>query len=140
MVCEQPERVWEQSLLLTQVEQAFKELKGDLSLRPIYHQKEGRIEAHIFVAFMAYCLQVTLRQRAREHATGLTARTIVEKFKAVQLVDVDLPTTDGRVIHLSRRTAAGAELKLLMSRLGWQFPAQPPPRISAVNGGAGGRE
>ena len=95
MVCENPERVWEQYLLLTQVEQAFKDLKGDLSLRPIYHQKEGRIEAHIFVAFMAYCLQVTLRQKAREHAMGLTARTILEKFEAVQMVDVNLPTTDG---------------------------------------------
>ena len=117
-------------MLLTQVEQAFKDLKGDLSLRPIFHQKEGRIEAHIFVAFMAYCLQVTLRQMAREHATGLTARTILEKFKAVQMVDVDLPTTDGRVIHLSRQTEPGDELKLLMSRLELRFPSPPPPRIS----------
>jgi len=131
MVCEKPERVWEQYLTLTQVEQAFKDLKGDLSIRPIYHQKESRIEAHIFVAFIAYCLQATLRQMARQHAPGLTSRTILEKFKTIQMVDVDLPTTDGRRIHLSRRTEPNSELALLLYRMNLRLPPQPPPRIAS---------
>jgi hypothetical protein len=133
MVCEKPEHVWEQYLLLTQVEQAFKDLKGDLSIRPIYHQKENRIEAHIFVAFVAYCLQATLRQMARQHATGLTARSVLDKFKAIQMIDVDLPTTDDRCIHLTRHTEPGPKLELLMQKLNLQLPAQPPPRISSQN-------
>ena len=130
MAHEKPERVWKQYLLLTQVEQAFKDLKGDLSIRPIFHQKEHRIEAHIFISFVAYCLQATLRQIARQHATGLTARTILEKFKMVQMIDVDLPTTDERCIHLSRHTEPNLELALLTQRLGLHLPAQPPPRIA----------
>jgi transposase len=129
MTTGQPEQIWEQYLLLTQVEQAFKDLKGDLAIRPIFHQKEKRIEAHIFVAFIAYCLQATLRQMSRQHATGLTARTILEKFKGVQMIDVTLPTNDGRCIHLSRHTEPGKDLRLVMDRLRLKLPEQPPPRI-----------
>ena len=60
-----PAQLWAFYLQLVEVEQAFKELKGDLAIRPIYHQTDERIEAHIFVAFLAYCLQVTLKQRLR---------------------------------------------------------------------------
>ena len=79
-VGEDPELLWERYILLTEVEQAFKDLKGDLSLRPIYHQKEERIEAHIFVAFQAYCLFVTLRQRLKALASGLTPRAVLDKL------------------------------------------------------------
>ena len=99
-----PARLWEFYTQLVQVEEAFKNLKGDLALRPIYHQKEERIEAHIFVAFLAYCLHVTLRQMLRGHAPGLTPRSVLEKFKAVQMIDVHVPTTDGRMIILPRYT------------------------------------
>jgi hypothetical protein len=129
MKSERPECVWERYLLLTQIEQAFKDLKGDLSIRPIFHQKERRIEAHIFVAFLAYCLHTTLRNLARQQATGLTTRTILEKFQTIQMVDVDLPTTDGHRIHLSRTTEPGPEIELLLHRLGLELPAQPPPRV-----------
>ena len=63
---EDPAKLWQYYMQLTQVEEAFKNLKGDLGLRPIYHQKEERIEAHIFVAFLAYCLHVTLRRWLRD--------------------------------------------------------------------------
>jgi transposase len=132
MTCEHPERVWEQYLLLTQVEQAFKDLKGDLAIRPIYHRKEPRIEAHIFVAFIAYCLQITLRNIGRQHGVGLTARTILEKFEAVQMIDVQLPTTDDRCIKLSRHTEPDDELKLLMERLRLELPAPPPPKFTSA--------
>ena len=91
---EDPAKLWHFYIQLTQVEQAFKELKGDLSIRPIYHQKDERIEAHIFIAFVAYCLQVTLKQRLRALAPGLTPAAVLEKFAAMQMVDVHVPTTD----------------------------------------------
>ena len=96
LIAEHPAQLWQYYLQLTEIEQAFKELKSDLSIRPIYHQKDARIEAHIFVAFMAYCLQVTLKQRLRALASGLTPRAVLEKFAAMQMVDIHVPTTDGR--------------------------------------------
>lgn len=124
-----PARLWQLYIQLTEVEQAFKELKGDLSIRPIYHQNDHRIEAHIFVAFLAYCLQVTLKQRLRVLAPGLTPRAVLEKFAALQMVDVHLPTTDGRHLILSRYTQPDRDQKLLLKRLKLELPDQPPPRI-----------
>ena len=124
-----PADVWQKYLLLTQVEQAFKELKGDMSVRPIYHQKEARIEAHIFVSFLAYCLFVTLRNRLKPSADGLTSRSVFEVFQQMQMVDVHLPTTDGRTILLQRYTEPSPEVQLLLGRLGMRLPNQPLPRI-----------
>ena len=101
---EDPAKLWAYYIQLTEIEQAFKELKSDLAIRPIYHQRDDRIEAHIFIAFVAYCLQVTLKQRLRALAPGLTPRAVLEKFSVVQMVDVHLPTTDGRHLILSRYT------------------------------------
>lgn len=126
-----PVQRWAYYIQLTEVEQAFKELKGDLSIRPIFHQLDRRIEAHIFVAFLAYCLQVTLKARLRPLAPGLTPRSALEKFAAVQMVDVHLPTTDGRTLVLSRYTEPEPELQLLLDRLRLRLPEQPPPRISS---------
>jgi len=112
-------------------EQAFKELKGDLGLRPIYHPLDKRIDAHIFVAFLAYCLQVTLKARLRPLAPGLTPRSALEKFAAIQMVDVHLPTTDGRTLILSRYTEPEPEQQILLDRLHLRLPEQPPPRISS---------
>ncbi len=93
-----PAKLWAFYIQLTEVEQAFKELKGDLAIRPIYHQTDERIEAHIFVAFLAYCLQVTLKQRLRALAPRLTPRAVIEKFAAIQMLDVHFPTTNGRTL------------------------------------------
>jgi transposase len=127
-----PAELWRYYIQLTQVEEAFKNLKGDLSIRPIYHQKEARIEAHIFIAFLAYCLHVTLAQQLRAQAPGLTPRSVLEKFAAVQMIDVEIPTTDGRTILLTRYTEPEPELKLLLERLQLELPAQPPPKITAA--------
>ncbi len=124
--------LWTWYIQLTEVEQAFKELKGDLSIRPIYHQLDTRIEAHIFVAFLAYCLQVTLKARLRPLAPGLTPRSALEKFGAIQMVDVHLPTTDGRTLILSRYTEPESDRQLLLDRLHLRLPEQPPPRITAT--------
>jgi hypothetical protein len=120
-----PAALWEYYLQLTELEQAFKELKGDLAIRPIYHQTEQRIEAHIFVAFVAYCLQVTLKQRLRALAPGLTPRAVLEKFSALQMVDVHLPTTDGSHLILPRYTQPEKDLQLLLNRLNLELPIQP---------------
>ena len=128
-----PAQLWAFYLQLVEVEQAFKELKGDLAIRPIYHQTDERIEAHIFVAFLAYCLQVTLKQRLRSLAPGLTPRSVLDKMAAIQMVDVQLPTTDGRTVMLSRYTEPGLDQAILFQRLRISLPAQPPPRVLAAD-------
>jgi len=128
---EQPAQLWQFYIQLVEVEAAFKNLKDDLQLRPIYHQLESRIEAHIFVAFLAYCLHVTLRARLKPLAPGLTPRAVLDKLAAIQMLDVHFPTTDGRTLILSRYTELNADQKLLVKQLNLDLPSQPPPRITA---------
>lgn len=125
-----PAGLWQFYVQLTHVEAAFKDLKDDLSLRPIFHQLEHRIEAHIFVAFLAYCLHVQLRARLRALAPGLTPRSMLEKFASIQMLDVHFPTTDGRQLVFSRYTQPEKDHKMLLSQLGWELPPQSPPRIT----------
>ena len=127
---EDPAILWRYYMQLVEVEQAFKELKHDLAIRPVFHQREDRIEAHIFVAFIAYCLHVTLKNLARPRAPGLTPRAILEKFSTLQMVDVHVPTTDGRHLVLPRHTDPTRDQQLLLHQLNLQLPEQPPPRIS----------
>jgi len=131
LVGRDPAQMWEFYTQLVQVEEAFKNLKGDLAIRPIFHQKEERIEAHIFVAFLAYAMQVTLRRRLRDLAPGLTPSSVLEKFGAVQMINVHLPTTDGREVILSRYTQPEPELMILLKQLRLSLPNQPPPRVTA---------
>jgi len=125
-----PELLWRCYMQLVFVEEAFRTLKGDLGLRPIYHHKPERIEAHLFVAFLAYCLSITLRQRLKALAGGLMPRVVFEKLATLQLLDVRVPTTDGRELLLVRRTEPDRDVALLLARLNLQLPPQPPPRIS----------
>jgi len=125
-----PATLWQYYIQLVAVEEAFKNLKADLAIRPIFHQQERRIEAHIFIAFLAYCLYITLQRRLHALAPGLSARSAIEKFAAVQMIDVHLPTTDGRELVLTRYTQPEPELQLLINQLKFQLPPQPPPRIT----------
>ena len=125
-----PATLWRYYIQLVAVEQAFKTLKGDLAIRPVFHKTEHRIEAHIFIAFMAYCLFVTLGRRLNALAPGLTPRSALEKFAAVQMIDVHIPTTNGRQLVLTRYTQPEAELQLLVQQLKLKLPPQPPPRIT----------
>lgn len=127
-----PATLWEYYLRLVAVEEAFKTLKGDLAIRPIYHQRERRIEAHILIAFLAYCLHVTLGHRLKGLAPGLTTRSVSEKFCAVEMIDVMIPTTDGHELTLTRYTQPEPELQLLLERLKIALPPQPTPKISAA--------
>ena len=137
MVAEDPATLWRLYMQLTEIEQAFKELKHDLAIRPIFHQREERIEAHIFVSFIAYCLLVTLKNPARPRAGGLTPRDILEAFATIQMVDVHLPTTDGRHLVLPRHTRPDKEHELLLHLpglvpgIGMTLPQQSAPRITA---------
>jgi transposase len=126
-----PAQLWSYYLKLVAIEEAFKNLKGDLAIRPIFHQDEPRVEAHIFIAFLAYCLHVTLRRRLHALAPGLTPRSVLEKFAAIQMIDVHIPTTDGRELVLTRYTEAEPEQKLLLDKLRLELPAQPPPKVTA---------
>jgi hypothetical protein len=117
--------------LVWDIEEAFKTLKDDLAIRPIFHQEERRIEAHIFVSFLAYCLYITLQRRLHLLAPGLTARSALEKFAAVQMIDVHLPTSDGRELRLARYTQPEPELQLLLKQMKLVLPPQPPPKIYA---------
>ena len=128
----QPAVLWKFYIQLVEIEAAFKNLKGDLQVRPIFHQTIERVEAHIFVAFLAYCLHVTLRARLRPLASGLTPRAVLDKFAAIQMLDVHFPTTEGRTLILSRYTELNADQKLLVSQLNLELPPQPPPRITAA--------
>jgi len=128
-----PQELWQFYMQLHEVEGAFKNLKDDLALRPIYHQLEDRIEAHIFISFLAYCLHVTLRRRLRDLAPGLSPRSVLEKFATIQMLDVHLPTDDGRTVILSRYTHPQKDVEILLHSLKLQLPAQPPPKITKPN-------
>ena len=127
-----PATLWRMYMRLGEVEQAFKELKNDLGLRPIHHQLEHRIEAHIFVAFMAYCLQVTLKNLLRNHAGGLTPPRVIEQLAGIQMLDVWAPTTTGQWLSMSRYTQPDPATQLLLTLMGLQLPPQPPPKISPL--------
>jgi Transposase DDE domain len=126
---EDPALLWQRYVQLTEIEAVFRELKNDLAIRPIYHQKDSRIEAHVFISFLAYCLYVTLRQRLRALAPGLTPRAVIEKMCSLQMVDVRVPTTDGRLLILPRHTQPEKDHLMLLHQLRLQLPAQPAPKI-----------
>jgi len=124
-------KIWQFYLQLVEVEEAFKNIKGDLCIRPIFHQVERRIEAHIFVCFLAYCLHVTLGHQLQAKAPGLTVRQVLEKFGRIQMMNVYFPTTDARELLFVRYTQPEADQKLLLAQMNWPLPPQSPPRITA---------
>jgi transposase len=136
LVAEDPAVLWDRYVQLTQIEAAFKCLKSDLGIRPIHHQLEHRVDAHILIAFLAYCLTVTLRHRLRMQAPGLTPRAVLEKLAGIQMLDVSFPTTDGRRLVMPRYTEPNPEQALLLHQLNLVLPQQPPPRISTATSSA----
>jgi transposase len=131
LTAEDPAVLWTRYIQLTQIEAVFRSLKSDLGIRPIYHRLEKRVDAHILIAFLAYCLQVTLKNRLQIHSPGLTPTAVLEKLSTVQMIDVWIPTRDGRWLILPRYTQPAKDLQLLMEQIQLQLPSQPPPRITA---------
>jgi transposase len=132
LTAEDPAVLWARYVQLTQIEAVFRSLKSELGIRPIYHQKEHRTDAHIMVAFLAYCLQVTLKNRLMAYAPGLTPAAVLDKLGTIQMIDVCIPTCDGRSLILPRYTQPDRDLQLLLHHLHLELPAQPPPRITAA--------
>ena len=129
---EDPAVLWTRYMQLTQIEAAFRTLKSDLGIRPIYHRRPQRVEAHIFIAFLAYCLQITLKNQLMMHAPGLTPQAVLEKLATIQMIDVWIPTQDGRWLVLPRYTQPEKEVQILLDRMQRQLPSQPPPRLTAA--------
>ena len=129
LVGENPTVLWERYMQLAQIEAAFKAMKSELGIRPLYHQLGHRVEAHILVAFLAYCLLVTLKNRLQVLAPGLTPKAVLEKLATIQMLDVWFPTTDGRWLVMPRFTQPEADQAILLHKLKLELPQQPPPRI-----------
>jgi transposase len=132
LTAEDPAVLWTRYVQLTQIEAVFRSLKNDLGIRPIYHRLEKRVDAHILIAFLAYCLQVTLKNRLQIHAPGLTPTAVLEKLGTIQMIDVWIPTRDGRWLILPRHTQPAKDLQLLLEQIQLNLPPQPPPRITAA--------
>lgn len=129
---EDPAVLWARYVQLTQIEAVFRSLKSELGIRPVYHRLEHRVDAHIMVAFLAYCLQVTLKNRLQIHAPGLTPSAVMEKLGTIQMIDVWIPTLDGRFLILPRYTQPAKDLQVLLEKIQLALPAQPPPRITST--------
>jgi transposase len=132
MTAEHPEVLWARYVQLTQIESVFRSLKSDLGIRPIYHQLEHRADAHVLIAFLAYCLQVTLKNRLLIHAPGLTPAAVLEKLATIQMVEVWIPMVDGRWLMLPRHTQPEKDVQAILDQLQITLPSQPPPRIKSA--------
>ncbi len=128
---EDPAVLWARYVQLTQIESVFRSLKSELGIRPIYHQLEHRADAHVLIAFLAYCLQVTLKNRVMIHAPGLTPTAVLEKLATIQMVEVWIPMVDGRWLMLRRHTQPDSDVQAMLSQLQITLPSQPPPRIKS---------
>ena len=131
LVGETPEELWTKYVQRTHVEEAFKCLKRARAVRPLFQHLGHRVDAHIFVAFLAYALAATLRKRLAVHAPGLTVRATLGKLAGILMVEVCFPTNDGRTLVMPRYTEPNYDQELILHKLKLTLPAQPPPRISS---------
>jgi transposase len=131
LTAEDPEVLWTRYVQLTQIEAVFRSLKSELGIRPVYHQLEHRADAHVLIAFLAYCLQVTLKNRLMIHAPGLTPAAVLEKLATIQMVEVWIPMLDGRWLVLPRHTQPDKDVQAVLEHIQIALPSQPPPRIKA---------
>jgi hypothetical protein len=123
----EPGELWRNYIHFVRIEESFRTLKGDLGLRPVFHQLDKRIEAHIFISFLAYCLRITLEQYNKKAATGLSSRSVLERLSEIQMLDVSFPTTDGRQVRMKRYTRPEKVHHLVLAQLGFTLPCQPSP-------------
>jgi transposase len=124
-----PAKLWATYMQLTEAEAAFRVLKSEVKIRPIRHRLPERVEAHVLVAFLGYCLWVCLKKRAARVAPSLTPWSVLDQLGRIVLVDVWFELEDGRMMRLPRITQPERAQALLLAQLGWSLPAQPPPRI-----------
>jgi transposase len=124
-----PATLWRQYIQLTEVEAVFRALKSDLAIRPIWHFTPRRVEAHIMVAFLGYCLWIALKAKLRGAAPSLTPWQLLDQFARIQMVEVWFKLRAGGCICLERITQPEPAQAALIDQLGWPLPQQPPPKI-----------
>lgn len=124
-----PEALWRMYVQLTEVETVFRAMKSELAIRPIWHWVGPRVEAHVMVAFLGYCLWVCLKQKLKAAAPGLSPWQVLDQFKRVVQVEVWFKLRTGGAICLPRITQPESAQALLLHQMGWSLPEQPPPRI-----------
>jgi len=124
-----PAKLWCQYIQLMEAEAAFRALKSDVAIRPIWHWVQKRVQAHVMVAFLGYALWVTLKNKLRRFAQSLTPRQVLEQFKRIQLVEVWFKLQKGGAICLPRITQPETVQAVILDQLGWKLPQQPPPKI-----------
>jgi transposase len=134
LTAEDPAVLWARYVQLTQIESVFRTLKSELGIRPIYHQLEHRADAHVLIAFLAYCLQVTLKNRLLVHAPGLTPAAVLAKLATIQMVEVWIPMLDGRWLVLPRHTQPEKDVQAVLDHLRLTLPSQPPPAHQSFTG------
>jgi len=125
-----PEDLWRTYIQLTDAEAAFRIQKSELGIRPVWHQRADRVQAHILVCFLAYVLWKTLEQWQRRAGLGQSPRTILDELKRIQSTDVVLPTEDGRELRVRCVVRPDAAQAALLDRLGLDLPQRlrvPPP-------------
>ena len=125
--------LWKQYVQLTEVEEAFRVLKSELNIRPVWHRTRPRVEAHVMVAFLGYCLWVCLKNKLKKVAGSLTPARALEAMGRMMMVEVWFDLKDGRKLCLPRYTHPETDQALLLHQLGWELPDQPPPRIHATD-------
>jgi transposase len=136
LTAETAEQLWSKYMQLTEAEASFRALKSELSIRPLFHQLEPRVKAHVMVAFLGYALWVTLKHQLKrrspvapepsasrvDHAQPITPMKAIALLSPLQSADIVLPTTDGREIRLRRITEPTTEQKSLLRQLGISLP------------------
>lgn len=116
------EDLWRTYIQLTDAEAAFRVQKSDLSIRPVWHQREDRVQAHIFVCFLAYVLWKTLEQWQRRAGLGSSPRTLLEELGQIQSADVVVPAVDGRELRLRCVVRPDRSQAAILDRLGLELP------------------
>lgn len=124
-----PAKLWATYMQLTEAEAAFRTLKSEIKVRPIWHWTEPRVQAHLMVAFLGYCLWVYLKQCCRKTAPSLTPWTLLDQLGRIVLVEVWFQLRNGGTICLPRITQPEPAQAALLRQLGWTLPMQPPPRV-----------
>jgi hypothetical protein len=128
-----PAQLWRQYVQLTEVEAVFRALKSDMAIRPIWHHTPKRVEAHVMVAFLGYCLWVCLKAKLRRAAPSLTPWQLLDQFARIQMVEVWFKLRAGGCLCLERITQPEQAQAALLDQLGWTLPKQKPPRIYATD-------
>jgi transposase len=124
-----PESLWKMYVQLTEVEAVFRTMKSQLAIRPIWHWVGSRVEAHVMVAFLGYCLWVCLKQKLKSVAPSLSPWQLLDQFGRIVQVEVWFKLRAGGAICLPRITQPEPAQAILLHQLGWSLPEPPPPKI-----------